>query len=614
MNDLKKYPMAISLLVGLCFSLLASGHYAAQDSWVPPLERKVVVDFTNAKAVDVLANIEQLAGCRFSFNAHLISESQLVTVKAVQRTVREVLDKMFKGKIQYKSKNEYIILTKAPEQPKVISGYVENAKGEKVAGASVYDNTTMASATTNEYGYYEMKIRRETPVQLQVSKSAYADTVVALQPATATLQNIMIEEEKDTTLQHALHTVRDSVLSVWSDVSAWTVEQFTRNPNVENIRDTLYREFQFSLVPFVGTNGRLSGNVTNGWSVNLIGGYNRGVRYGEFGGVFNVNREDVKYFQFAGMTNIVGGNFEGVQLSGFSNINMKRTTGIQFAGFNNLNFGETEGIQFGGFANTNLNKTSGVQFAGMANVNLGEFEGVQFGGFANVNRKKTEAVSFAGFANCALNTMKGVQIAGAFNLALRDFQGVQISGLVNVAGRVKGSQIGVFNFADSLTGVPVGLLSFVNKGYHKIEFSYDELGYAGLAFRTGVRQFYNIIGAGVWQQSMNDSVQWCFGYGIGTAPKLGKKLSLNVDLVSKQFVLANVDRLNLLNRLAVGVDFHVSKRFSLFAGVHVNGRIYDHDADPIPGQDAVHEFYQDRLDSSYSMDAWLGWTAGIRLF
>ncbi|MBL0316515.1 MAG: carboxypeptidase-like regulatory domain-containing protein [Flavobacteriales bacterium] len=614
MIEYKKYPVYISLLVGLCLCFNVSGFNATQKSWIPPLERKVVVDFTDAKAVDVLMNIEQLAGCRFSFNSSLIPDSHVVTIKAVNKTIREVLDKMFKGKLMYKSKNEYIILTKAPQQQKVITGYVENSKGEKVSGASVYDNTTMASATTDEFGYYEMKIRRETPVQLHVSKTTYTDTTVSLQPSSTTLQNIVIVEEKDTTIRHALHTMRDSVVSVLNDVSEWTIEKWVNHPNVENIHDSMYRDFQFSFVPFIGTNGRLSGNVSNGWSLNLIGGYNRSVRYGEFGGVFNMNREDVRYFQFAGFTNIVGGNFEGVQFAGFNNINLKKTKGFQFSGFNNLNIGETEAVQFAGFANTNLQNTTGVQFAGFGNVNLGEVEAVQFGGFANVNCKKANAVSIAGFANCALDTMKGVQVAGAFNIALKEFHGVQISGLVNIAGKVKGSQIGVFNFADSLTGVPIGLLSFVNRGYHKLELSYDELGYGGLALRTGVRQFYNIIGAGVQQNTLRDSVQWCFGYGIGTAPKLSERLSMNIDLTSKQFVFANVDHLNLLARMTVGLDFHITPHLSLFGGVNVNSRFFDEAADPIPGQESIHHFYEERLDNTYSMDAWLGWTAGIRLF
>src|SRR5690606_38989007 len=46
--------------------------------------------------------------------------------------------------------------------------------------------------------------------------------------------------------------------------------------NMRNIRDTLYRDFQVSFVPFVGTNEMLSGNVINDYSLNVLGGYSLG--------------------------------------------------------------------------------------------------------------------------------------------------------------------------------------------------------------------------------------------------------------------------------------------------------------------------------------------------
>ena len=53
---------------------------------------------------------------------------------------------------------------------------------------------------------------------------------------------------------------------------------YSTSPNVENIRDTLYREIQISLLPFVGTNGAMSGNVINDFSINMFGGYSLGSR------------------------------------------------------------------------------------------------------------------------------------------------------------------------------------------------------------------------------------------------------------------------------------------------------------------------------------------------
>ncbi len=584
------------LILAITFMTLMS---ISQSQVVPVLERKINIDFENRRTADVLDSIEQLSGCRFSFNSSLVDENKLITIHLHYKTVREALDKIFKGSLQYKGKGDYIILTKAPAQPKVISGYVENNKGEKVAGASVYDASTMASATTNEYGYYEMKIKRSNPVALSVSKSNYADTVIKLLPSTPTLQSIVIEEKRDTSIRHMLRTVKDSVSSKLNAAGEWTVEQFTRNPNVENISDSIHREFQFSFVPFVGTNGRLSGNVTNDYSFNVIGGYNRGVKKAELAGMFNIDREDVGVVQFAGFSNIVGGSMTGAQFAGFNNINLKTSSGAQFAGFINVNSNGYKGAQFGGFAN----------------YTEGDLKGVSFAGFTNIVHGNVHGIVSSGFANLITGNVKGVQLSGFINLAADTLKGAQISGFMNVASIVKGAQIGVFNFADSLSGIPLGFISFVNHGYHKLELAYDELGYSNVSFRTGVHSFYNILTAGIQPKVINDTVDWTFGYGIGTSPKLANKLYLNVDLSSQQIVHGNVaDQLNLLNKCYLGLDYQITKRISVTAGLVANGYITETGARVAPGSEDPHRFYTHPFNSNYRMESWFGWKAGIRFF
>jgi hypothetical protein len=73
---------------------------------------------------------------------------------------------------------------------------------------------------------------------------------------------------------------------------------------------------QVSLLPFIGTHGRLSGNVINDYSINFLGGYSRGTRQLELGFFFNLDRGDVRWLQIAGFGNMVGGNFYGIQDSG----------------------------------------------------------------------------------------------------------------------------------------------------------------------------------------------------------------------------------------------------------------------------------------------------------
>lgn len=92
---------------------------------------------------------------------------------------------------------------------------------------------------------------------------------------------------------------------------------YEKEPNHQNISDTIYREFQASLIPFVGTNGELCGNVINKYSFNLFGGYSLGTQAIELAGFFNLNRSDVKDVQLAGFLNMTGGKVKGVQAAGF---------------------------------------------------------------------------------------------------------------------------------------------------------------------------------------------------------------------------------------------------------------------------------------------------------
>src|SRR5690606_38563400 len=131
---------------------------------------------------------------------------------------------------------------------------------------------------------------------------------------------------------------------------------------------------------------------------------------------------------------------------------------------------------------------------GVGNITAGS-QGPAVAGVLNVGGK-TATMQVGGVMNVALDTVKGSQVAGVLNVALREVRGSQIAGVLNVARKVQGTQVAFLNVADSMNGVPVGFLSFVKTGYHKIEVGADEVFYNNIAFRTGVPAFYNILFAG----------------------------------------------------------------------------------------------------------------------
>lgn len=538
----------------------------AQQKAVPLLERTISISAVNEKVPSLLNRIGQAGGFSFSYNSAIIDPNQNVSLDITNQTVRNVLNEIFKGSMNYKEKSNYLILTKAPVAPVknntvvvIINGYVEDkATGEKIPQASVYDKNSVTSAVTDEFGYFNLKLEKKTDsISLSVSKKNYRDTLVSITAPSNQYLTISIDPITEDSILITAQT--DPVDSVVAEEKEEMSFPYASEPNVQNIRDTLYELVQVSFLPFLGTNGRLSGNIINDYSINFLGGYSLGTRQIELGFFFNLDRGDVSWLQIAGFGNVVGGKVYGVQAAGFANVNGEDTEAVQLAGFVNTNMGDTRGVQVAGFANTNLGKMNGVQVAG----------------FSNVTGMPSNGVQVAGFGNVQIGDYSGSQFAGLTNIATEKITGSQISALFNYGRKVHGTQIGLVNYADTLGGVPIGLLSIVKSGYHKIELSADEVFYANLAFRTGVRKFHTMLMAGFKpQQSLDpaDTSVWTFGYGLGITPKLNRWWYLDVDISSQHVNKGSfTDALSLLNKVYVGFDFQVAKKFSIATGVNFNG-------------------------------------------
>lgn len=347
--------------------------------------------------------------------------------------------------------------------------------------------------------------------------------------------------------------------------------------------DTTFAAFQISFVPYVGTNGIHSGNVVNGVSLNVLGGYSAGTRSFEAAGLFNINR----------------GNMEGVQLAGL---------------FNQVG-GHVDGVQFAGLFNSNLDSVQGAQFAGLANFTTGKVDGVQLAGLANFSPQSVKGVQLAGLLNFSAQDLEGSQISGGLNFTAKQVKGSQV-GLMNFAGNVKGFQLGLINYADSMSGVPVGLISFVKSGYHTLEISSNEVLPLNLAFRSGKREFYTMLFAGV-RPEINRDVVWAFGYGLGSSPRISNRFFLNIEASSEQLNQGNVLALNLINKLHLGAEFQLAKKLAIFAGPTLNFRVYDDSYEFHPElfrytQTQIRNQRQYPEDIASQM--WWGFRAGFRFF
>lgn len=647
----------------------------AQDT-TPFLERTITITFSNEQVDAALSKISEQAGFTFSYNTSAIDTKKTISRTFTNKTVREVLNEIFDGEVEYKVRSKYIILTKAKKTSKkkneeIFAGYIiDEATGERIKNASVYDPVTLSSTITDSYGYFELKIDKKpsTDIKLSVNKENYSDTVVAVFSGPNKLLNIPIKINKSRITVLA-DSVGEKIKRFWN-LDALLFKKQNKGdslhdglnlrkpkflhpdrPELVNITDTIYRKVQFSFIPFIGTNHALSGNVINDYSYNILGGYALGVQKFELGGLFNVDRGNVKGGQVAGLSNIVGGTVTGVQFAGLINANYGFINGVQVGGLVNANFSSSELVAMAGLFNVNNGSAKGVYVGGLGNITMGEQEGPQIAGLFNVTTGESRPLQLAGLFNIAAQDHKGSQIGGLFNITARDLHGSQVAGLWNLTGKdtkgsqvagllnitggkvkgsqvsalfnygttVGGSQFGMVNIADSVKGISFGLINIVRKGYHKLELSADEIFYTNVAFRTGVRHFYNIFSAGIKPHTLEgDSTFYTFGYGIGTAPKLFKKFYLNVDLTANQIMYGDAtEKINLLNKLYVGFDWQTAKKFSITMGVTLNGYITKATYD---GYAPLFTDYKPTIitnkdfGNDYNLKMWLGAKMGVRFF
>ncbi|HQS04753.1 MAG TPA: hypothetical protein PLT16_03855, partial [Daejeonella sp.] len=337
--------------------------------------------------------------------------------------------------------------------------------------------------------------------------------------------------------------------------------------------------YQASLLPGLSSHGMFSSQVVNKASLNLLGGYTAGVDGAEVAGLFNISKNNVQYVQLAGLANLVGGSVRG--------------------------------FQAGGLVNSVLDSLVGFQAAGIVNDVRSGAEGWLAAGIFNHVRRDLNGWQVAGIGNLVSGNTRGVQTAGIGNVAAKQMKGIQIGGIFNYAKEMKGLQIGLVNVADTSSGFSIGLINWVNKGYHKLSLSSTDVFGTQLAVKTGTAKFYTmLIMSGSY--GVNDRV-YSAGYGIGHEFIFSKRLSASAELSSQGLYLGNWDYPNILNKGQLNMQFKLAKGLNLFAGPSYS--IYYSDPASLSSE-GYRERVAPKSAKVYSpkTKGWLGWSAGINLF
>ncbi|MDX2069199.1 MAG: STN domain-containing protein [Haliscomenobacter sp.] len=561
------------------------------------LARKVSFSYNRLALKLVLDDISADHDVYFVYSPDYIPTSQPITISVNNIALSEALDKLFDPlPVAYKSIGGQIVLRPVEKNP-----------------PPRITNKTIPKEVDQQSPLYADP-RMEEIIAERKKRWAQSSPTISGRPAPQKLpSNTESKSLENLTATRFDPLVIDSTLLMEEEVAAAPVPNSDSTTDstsvVINPKKNLPRLAQISLLPFLGSNFVQSARTTNRVSVNLLWGHNGGVEGLEIGGLMNSIRNDVQGIQIAGLGNTVGDDVLGTQAAGLFNIATDTMVGVQGAGLFNI-----------------LGRGSALQGAGLFNIARHDFAGVQAAGLFNIAGKNSRAVQVGGLFNVSGGRTR-LQVSPLFNIA-KDVNNGQLSTIINVARQVKGVQIGLINVADTVSGVTIGLLNLVRKGYNRVELSTSESFLGNLAFKIGVKPFYNIfyLGARISEaqnpgNNTEESIKeltWGLGYGFGTAFSLGKRTLSNLELIS---IKVNEREgwtrpLHQLHQVRLLFDWRLGKRMSIYAGPTANLLVSSR-KDPelgIGGSELVAKTtLYDKTDANKRSQGWIGFNAGIRL-
>jgi len=595
-----KKPLFILLLLisTICVAQTSVVNYNQSN-----LAKRVTMDIKGEKIGLVLQKIGKAGGFYFTYNGALFAKDSVVNVNVRNKPVREILDELFEGKVDYKENEEYIILRYAVNHFSIeaesivtaenlysITGRVVDIQtGKRVKNASVYEKRLLQSALTDEEGFFSLRFKGEhSGIILTASKETYRDTSIIF------LSSIDVKPEGYDDPDKEKGTFFSDVLDNLK-IGRWLTSSKQRIQNMNMPSFLTNMPLQASLTPGLSSRGSMSGSVVNKFSLNLVGGYTAGVDGLEMAGVFNMNKADVKYVQLAGVLNMVGGSTEGVQMAGVFNMVGKNANGVQLSSVYNHVKGNLDGIQMSTINYVN-GLTEGLQLSAVSNTVNGNLRGFQMTGILNAVRKESN----------------GMQISAVGNMALKGMRGVQFSGIFNYAKHNKGLQLSLINIADTSTGVSLGLINIVKHGYHKLSISSNDLINANVSFKSGNANLYTIFMLGK-NFVDNENIE-TFGLGLGHDFFSGRKLSFSTEISTQHLYLGRWDYANILNKFHLNFQLRLFKGFSVYGGPVLNYYVTEAPSDYVTASGYKSQIAPSNSKKINGNSAWLGWSAGITLF
>lgn len=157
------------LILGLC---LMSNWGKAQS----PLETRVDFKVEQLNLAEALVQLGKEAGIPISFSDNILPKNKAISLQVSNQKIKEILTQLLAGTdVQFKSIGAQIVLfyKKRVKRYFSLNGYIEEKEtGERLIGANIYDRISGIGTSTNEYGYFALKLP-EGKVELAVSYTGF---------------------------------------------------------------------------------------------------------------------------------------------------------------------------------------------------------------------------------------------------------------------------------------------------------------------------------------------------------------------------------------------------------------------------------------------------------
>ncbi len=158
-----------ALLIGL--GLIISGSLGAQSL----LNQPVSMELNRQRLDHVLEILSNKGNFYFSYHSNIVKKDSLVTMAASTKTVKQWLELLLPDHFEFRESGNYIIIRKAPvkltfvtnkavteDKFYLVSGYVlDDATGDWIHNASIYETSLLVSTLTNTKGYFKLRFKQK---------------------------------------------------------------------------------------------------------------------------------------------------------------------------------------------------------------------------------------------------------------------------------------------------------------------------------------------------------------------------------------------------------------------------------------------------------------------